>query len=112
MLKSIFTENIDVVDMTGKMNLSELISFINNCDGLVAASTGPLHISAVLGKRTIGIYPSVRPIHPGRWAPIGQNASFLVSTKTCGNCKKGRTCDCMSSVKPEQVAEILMCDLK
>jgi len=112
LVKPVISENAHVTNMTGKMNLSELISFINHCDGLVAASTGPLHLSAILGKRTIGIYPSVRPIHPGRWAPVGRNASFLVSTQSCASCTKGDACNCLSSVKPEGVAEILMRDLK
>jgi heptosyltransferase III len=107
LLRSVISENIDAIDMTGKMNLSELISFINNCDGLIAASTGPLHISAALGKRTVGIYPSIRPIHPGRWAPIGKKASFLVSTKTCMNCMNGKRCECISTIMPEDVLNAL-----
>lgn len=63
----------EVTDITGLMELSQFISFINHCDGLAANSTGPLHIAAVLGKNTFGIYPSQRPMHPGRWAPIGEN---------------------------------------
>jgi len=109
-LKDIFSYNPDVVDLAGKLSLPQLISFINNCDALVAASTGPLHLAAVLGKKAVGIYPAKRPIHPGRWAPVGKNASVVVSTKTCKDCRKG-TCDCMSSVKPEEVAAVLMRDL-
>ncbi|MBK7669733.1 MAG: hypothetical protein IPJ32_21845 [Sphingobacteriaceae bacterium] len=32
------------------MTLKQFISFINNADALVAASTGPLHIASALGK--------------------------------------------------------------
>lgn len=101
----------NVTDLTGKLSLAELISFINHADALVAASTGPLHLAAVLGKKAIGIYPSERPIHPGRWSPIGKNTATLVSARSCKNCKRG-TCNCMSAVKPEDVAAVLMRDLK
>src|SRR5262249_11693579 len=35
-----------VTDLTGKLTLSQLVSFIARADGLVAAGTGPLHIAA------------------------------------------------------------------
>lgn len=68
-----------VTDICGAMNLAQFISFINACDGLVASGTGPLHVAAALNKYAFGIFPPVRPIHPGRWAPIGAKAQFFVS---------------------------------
>jgi ADP-heptose:LPS heptosyltransferase len=68
-----------VMDMTGKMNLPELIAFIFNADGLLASGTGPLHVAAAAGINTLGLFPSFRPIHPGRWAPLGKRADFLES---------------------------------
>lgn len=68
----------DVTDITGKMTLASFIAFLSQSDGLVSASTGPLHIAAALGKRAIGLYPDIRPIHAGRWAPIGVNASVII----------------------------------
>ncbi len=49
-----------VTDVTGKMSLEQFISFINQCDGLVASGTGPIHIAAALGKDAFGIYPPIR----------------------------------------------------
>ncbi|MBN1482523.1 lipopolysaccharide heptosyltransferase family protein [candidate division KSB1 bacterium] len=66
-----------VHDLTGKMNLAELISFIASADGLLANSTGPLHLAAALGKYAIGLYPSRSPMHPGRWAPLGKKADVI-----------------------------------
>jgi len=66
-----------VFDVTGKFDLAELIAFIDSCDGLVAASTGPLHIASALGKHAVGLYSPKRPIHPGRWSPVGINAHVL-----------------------------------
>lgn len=68
-----------VHDLCGVLSLNELIVFISRCDVLIAASTGPLHIAAALGIKTIGLYSPKRPIHPGRWAPIGSNAGVIVA---------------------------------
>ena len=97
-----------VTDMTGKLSLSELLSFINSCDGLVAASTGPLHIAAALGKRAVGIYAPMRPIFPERWAPLGKNSTYLVLDKKCDACRKSGDCECIRAITAEQVAEKLM----
>jgi ADP-heptose:LPS heptosyltransferase len=66
-----------IIDLTGKLSLPQLIAFISSCDTLVAASTGPLHIASAVGIQAIGLYPSKRPMHPGRWKPLGINASYL-----------------------------------
>lgn len=68
----------NVTDISGKLNLTELMAFISKADALIACSTGPLHIAAALNVCAIGLYSDIRPIHPGRWAPLGQKAHFLV----------------------------------
>jgi ADP-heptose:LPS heptosyltransferase len=73
-------EKSNVHDITGMLNLNEFIAFISRCDALVAASTGPLHIASALGLKAIGLYSPKRPIHPGRWAPIGKNAEYIVAS--------------------------------
>lgn len=69
-----------VTDITGKFTLSEFISFIEQANGLLACSTGPLHIASSVGIKCLGLYPAQRPMHAGRWAPIGKNSSFLSET--------------------------------
>jgi ADP-heptose:LPS heptosyltransferase len=68
-------------NITGKLSLLELVAFISKCDALVAASTGPLHIAAALGIKAIGLYTPKRPMHPGRWSPVGNKAEVLVAAK-------------------------------
>jgi len=97
-----------VIDLTGYFELNEFIAFINHSDGLVAASTGPLHIASALGKLVVGIYPPIKPMHPGRWAPIGKNAHFVVVNKECSDCRKSLNCHCMNEVSPEQVMKIIL----
>ena len=97
-----------VTDITGKMKLGEFMSFIRQCDSLVAASTGPLHLAAALGIQAIGIYPPIRPMHPGRWAPIGKKASYLVKDKECSDCRETGACHCMKEIEAEEVKNLLI----
>ncbi len=97
-----------VTDVTGQLSLTELISLIAQADGLVACSTGPLHIAAALGKFTLGIYPPLRPMHPGRWAPIGTQAHFLCLLKDCTDCRKTQNCSCIRSIEVQQVLDQLI----
>jgi len=68
----------NVTDLSGKLSLGELMAFVAHADALIACSTGPLHIASALQKCAIGLYSDMRPIHPGRWAPLGKNAHYLV----------------------------------
>ena len=98
----------DVTDITGKMNLAQFISFIHQCDGLVANSTGPLHLAAVLGKYAFGIYPSIWPMNPVRWAPVGWRARAFVMDKNCDDCrKKPAKCHCILELTPQMIADAL-----
>jgi heptosyltransferase-3 len=97
-----------VVDITGRFSLDEFIAFISQVDGLVAASTGPLHIAASLGITAIGIFPPIKPMHPGRWQPIGKKASYLCSEKSCNDCRDDALrCHCINEITPMKVLEKL-----
>jgi len=106
--KELLQEHKNLVDLSGKMSLSELISFIAAADVLVAASTGPLHIAAASGTMAIGIFPPIRPMHPGRWAPIGKNTKvFVLDKPNCKDCKDNGECNCMLSIGAEEVAGVI-----
>lgn len=97
-----------VTDITGQMTLHELISFIGACDGLVANSTGPLHIAGAMGKDALGIYPPIRPMHPGRWAPLGPGAKTFVLNKDCSACRDQRSsCQCIMDIDPLLIRDAL-----
>lgn len=97
----------NVTDLTGKFNLDELSSFINQADGLVACSTGVLHLASALGKRALGIYSPMKPIHPGRWMPLGRHSTYLVLDKNCNDCRAIKSCACINSITVHQVKEKL-----
>ena len=97
----------NTIDAGGLLSLEELIGLIGASDALVAASTGPLHIAAASGIRAIGLYAPRRPIHPGRWAPIGNDVHALVADPDCPACAAGKPCDCIQRISPERVMTLL-----
>lgn len=98
----------NVTNVCGKFTLDQLAAFINAADGLIASGTGPLHMSAALGKPTLGLFPPMKPIHPGRWAPLGTQAQVLCGERVCEGGKDAAGCMCMESIAPEQVAAIVL----
>lgn len=102
-----------IKSMVGLFSLSEFISFISHCDGLLACSTGPLHIAAALGKQTIGLYPPLKNMLPTRWGALGKHAQNLVgqcTTPLCSlsNCNQQATCRCLNAIMPQDIVKIIL----
>ncbi|AMR28445.1 hypothetical protein A0257_15995 [Hymenobacter psoromatis] len=93
-------------NLTGQLDLPEFIAFIAAADGLVAGSTGPLHLAAALGRHALGLYPPTKPMHPGRWGPLGPHAGYLVFDRPdCQDCRTQPTaCTCIKAIEPAMVA--------
>jgi len=94
-----------VYDAMGKLALKQYIALITRSAGLVAASTGPLHIAAMSGVKAAGLFPSLRPIHAGRWAPLGINAKAFRYDETdrCRRCAKSQYCECINRIPVEKI---------
>lgn len=100
----------NVTDVCGKFTLQQLASFIQAVDGLIASGTGPLHMSAAFGQRTIGLFPGARTMNPGRWGALGVRAQSLSQQRECPGCKTkhAMTCDCMKNISPDAVGKIVL----
>ena len=107
LVKDLISKHSEVINLTGKLSLQQFIAFINQCDVLIAASTGPLHIAAALGKKAIGLFAPMRPIHPGRWKPIGKQANYLVLNIDCSDCRKTMNCHCIREIKTMEVIKMI-----
>lgn len=86
-----------ITNTTGKLTLNQLISLISKSDGLIAASTGPLHIASACGSNALGLYIMTPPMHPGRWQPVGRKADYIV------NDEKDLSLDSIEKISPEKV---------
>ena len=61
------------------LKLPELAAALSLQTVLVASSTGPMHVAAVLGTPTVALF-SPHPAHvPAKWAPLGTNHTLLVA---------------------------------
>ena len=98
-----------VVNLTGKHDLDTFIALIEQSDCLVASGTGPVHIAAAAGITAIGLYPPVRPIHPGRWGPLGKNANALCRGQLTRDKRELRK---ISSITPDDVKIIIIKKIK
>ncbi|MBK8980837.1 MAG: glycosyltransferase family 9 protein [Ignavibacteria bacterium] len=63
----------DAVNLCGELSLRELLTLIDECSLFISNSTGPIHIAGILNKKIIGFYPNEKPMHAGRWKPLGKN---------------------------------------
>lgn len=96
------------VDIMGRLDLAELIALLARADGIVAASTGPLHLAAALGRHALGLYPPTPPMHAGRWAPLGPRAEHLSVSEPCDTHAMSGSppelgCECMRNITVDQV---------
>lgn len=97
-----------VIDIIARIPLNQFISFVNECDAVVANSTGPLHIAAALGKNALGIYPPLKPKHAERWGPVGIKTQVFTLDKFCEKCKLTKDyCECVNSIQPAIIKSAL-----
>jgi heptosyltransferase-3 len=101
--------DFNVTDLVGHLSLTEFMSFIRCCDGMVAGSTGPLHLAAALGIHTLGLFQS-RRTDIKRWHPVGRSTTIIYSDVRClGERRTGAgsqrlPCPCIVAIKSDTVA--------
>lgn len=92
-----------IIDLSGKTNLGEVVAILHKCKALVAVDSGVLHLGAAVGTSVIGLYgPSDSRIT----GPQGKGHVVLTSGVDCSPCIKtecafGRKC--MIDLTPEEV---------
>ncbi len=97
----------------GKLSLKEFISLIAHADGVVANSTGPIHIASLFNTRVCGLFVDQQGMDPSVWGPVGYQAQVLVSSKACLACEKKLVdlnpglCSCMEGIEVGQVRQVI-----
>ena len=66
-----------VHDVSGMLDLKELMILIDNSDLFISNSTGPVHIAGALNRNIIGFYPNEKPMSDTRWKPLSENTVIL-----------------------------------
>ncbi|MCX6175408.1 MAG: glycosyltransferase family 9 protein [Ignavibacteriales bacterium] len=99
--------NKSIINLAGRYNLSELIALINQCNVMIANSTGPIHIAAALGKNVVGFYPKFTAASAKRWGPYSNKKNIFTPDIDCTNCtrKQCEELNCMDSIRSNKVAQ-------
>ena len=105
--KMIVEEN-EVIDLRGKLSISEVGALLKRCALFISNDSGPVHIAASLNIPVIAIFGRKNPgLAPERWGPVGTNSFYFhkdVGCETClaHNCDKGFLC--LEKIAPQKVA--------
>ncbi|MDR1941652.1 MAG: hypothetical protein LBQ47_04940, partial [Endomicrobium sp.] len=93
--------------------LSAFIAVINQCNIFVSNATGPLHIAAALGKKTLSFYPNIKGCLPKRWSPYGSGHIILTTNEnTPPKLKKQCGDEHMARITPAAAFEAFLKQLK
>ncbi len=77
-----FTNNNNVIDLSGKTTLDELIELIRGCNYVITNDTGPMHLSSALKKKTIALFG---PCSPQQYA-VGEHIIPIYKHLYCSPC--------------------------
>jgi aspartate/methionine/tyrosine aminotransferase len=96
----------NILELTGKLSLSELAALLSRVDLFISNDSGPMHLSASVNTPTLGIFG---PSLPEKYAPIGQKHAYYKNTSKCDRCLLTE-CDkdfwCLKNTKPETILKI------
>jgi len=75
--------SVDILDLSGKLDLREAAYMLKRCVCLVSNDTGIAHVAAAVGTPVVSIFGSTSP----RWtSPIGKNNVVLYKRAECSPC--------------------------
>ena len=96
-----------LIDLCDALPLGELGSFLGTCDLLITPDSGPAHIAASWGVKTLVLFSGSNEVHG--WKPLGDASWVVYHEVPCAPCHE-RTCRmerhfCMEGITPESVYE-------
>ena len=101
-----------ITDLTGTLNLEQMIALLSEACGLITTSTGPAHIASSVGTPVATFYCPAIPHTPDRWGPL-ENLERVITPKlensTCQmkQCPHG-THGCLATcLQDDQISKVL-----
>jgi ADP-heptose:LPS heptosyltransferase len=86
-----------VKSLVGKVTLADLPALMQRCVLFVGNNSGPQHLAATLGMKTLGIHSGV--VDAAEWAPLGPQSMAIRRRMVCSPCYLEFASDC-----PRQLA--------
>jgi heptosyltransferase-2 len=84
----------NVIIAAGETSVKDLAALLKRCTLMVGNDSGPMHLSAAMGTKTLGLFC---PNTPVRWAPYGPGNDFVykpIMPRPCVNTHLGQLPDC------------------
>ena len=98
-------KNKNIINLTGKLPLKDLITFFSFCNLFIANEAGPAHIATAMKVNSVVI---LGPTNAKRTGPFGGNTVIVQKKVSCQPCRN-RNCtkkDCMKLISVEEVKKI------
>ncbi|MFH0867682.1 MAG: glycosyltransferase family 9 protein [Candidatus Woesearchaeota archaeon] len=95
----------------GLINVREMFYLISKCRLFIGNDSGPMHVAAAQGVRTIGLFGCNLPV---RFAPFGKNNCSVYkksNQKACINVHKGEVGECRHGIENACVKKIQVNDV-
>ena len=99
------------VALLPRLGYKALAAAYRACGHMIGPDTGPLHLAAIVGAKTVSVFRG----SDGRYAaPVGPNHRFLQAPLPCTACQiKGdkvcpRDAECRASIRPAEVAAAMV----
>ena len=110
-----------IINLAGLLGFPEFISLFSYLDLYISNDTGPMHLSAAQGAKTIGLFGPNLPLRFGPY-PVDNKTNFAIyhgdklPCSPCINvhlgkfrkcsCIKAGTAECMTLITPEEVCNL------
>ncbi|MBI2881699.1 MAG: glycosyltransferase family 9 protein [Candidatus Tectomicrobia bacterium] len=72
------------LDLAGRLSLRELMALLSRADLMVGNDSGPTHMAAALGTRTVALFSGTNDA--AEWAPAGPGTRVLRKDVPCSPC--------------------------
>jgi ADP-heptose:LPS heptosyltransferase/O-antigen ligase len=98
-----------VTDATRGFTIPDLLRTLPRMDAVLSNSTGPMHLAALSGAPTLGLFVDLPGMDPARWGPLGPHAGTIVApSEACVRCPRGAPeCPCMAAIAVDRVVGAL-----
>jgi len=99
----------ETYNLINDLDLDDLAALLKRARALISTDSGPLHIAAGVGTRTIALFgPNFPYSSPLRWGPWGKNHIVIHKKHNCAPCAQSpciQDFGCMKSITVDDVFE-------
>ena len=106
--QSLLKKGVKAINLCGKTSIKNLVKIISSLDLMLSNDSGPMHVAAAMGVKTLGIFG---PTNFYETSPFSKRASIVHLSLACMPCMK-RICplkhqNCMKQLMPELIIKKL-----